>query len=167
MKLNRAILEEGKEEIFEEKIDFSNFPFNETHVRRIPECLVKIKATDYGQTFRVLFHIKAQVIAVCSYTLEDVPLNIEFDDELEFTSEDYQDDNMIYEPDNLIDMDPHILSLIFARIPIKVVKPGAKLPENGQGYSVMTEEEYYQEKSGKKNSVWDILDTVKLDEDDK
>lgn len=167
MKLNRAYLEEGKEEIFTEKIDFSNFPFNETHVRRIPMCEATIKATDYGETLRVIFQIKAQVIAVCSYTLEDVPMDLDFTDELEFTNVDYQDDEMIYEPENIIDMDPHILSLIFARIPIKVIKPGAKLPENGNGYSVLTEEQFLAEKSGKKNSAWDILDTVKLDEDDK
>ena len=167
MKLNRAYLEEGKEEIFTEKIDFSNFPFNETHVRRIPMCEATIKATDYGETLRVIFKIKAQVIAVCSYTLEDVPMDLDFTDELEFTNVDYQDDEMIYEPENIIDMDPHILSLIFARIPIKVIKPGAKLPENGNGYSVLTEEQFLAEKSGKKNSAWDILDTVKLDEDDK
>ena len=167
MKINRAYLEEGKEEIFEEDIDFSNFPFNDTHVRCIPMCHAKLLATDYGETLRVIFQIKAQVTAVCSYTLEDVPLELQFQDELEFSNIDYQDDQMIYEPENIIDMDPHILSLIFARIPIKVVKPGAKLPENGNGYSVMTEEEYFAEKSGKKNSAWDILDTVKLDEDDK
>ena len=167
MKLNRAYLEEGKEEIFTEKIDFSNFPFNETHVRRIPMCEATIKATDYGETLRVIFQIKAQVIAVCSYTLEDVPMDLDFTDELEFTNVDYQDDEMIYEPENIIDMDPHILSLIFARIPIKVIKPGAKLPENDNGYSVLTEEQFLAEKSGKKNSAWDILDTVKLDEDDK
>ena len=167
MKLNRVILEEGKEEIFEEEIDFSNFQFNETHVRRISACHAKIKATDYGETLRVVFQIRATVIAVCSYTLEDVPLELDFTDELEFTSEDMDDDAMIYEPDHIIDMDPHILSLIFARIPIKVVKPGAKLPENGDGYSVMTEEDYLRERSGKKNSAWDILDTVKLDDDDK
>lgn len=167
MKLNRVILEEGKEEVFEEEIDFSNFQFNETHVRRIPACHAKIKATDYGETLRVVFQIRATVIAVCSYTLEDVPLELDFTDELEFTSEDMDDDAMIYEPDHIIDMDPHILSLIFARIPIKVVKPGAKLPENGDGYSVMTEEDYLRERSGKKNSAWDILDTVKLDDDDK
>ena len=100
MKLNRAYLEEGKEEIFTEKIDFSNFPFNETHVRRIPMCEATIKATDYGETLRVIFQIKAQVIAVCSYTLEDVPMDLDFTDELEFTNVDYQDDEMIYEPEN-------------------------------------------------------------------
>ena len=76
MKINRAYLEEGKEEIFEEDIDFSNFPFNDTHVRCIPMCHAKLLATDYGETLRVIFQIKAQVTAVCSYTLEDVPLEL-------------------------------------------------------------------------------------------
>lgn len=166
MKINRQQLEEGKEELFEENIDFSSYPFNDTHVRGIPFCYCQIKATEYGQTLRIIFHIKAKVTAVCSYTLEDVPLDLDFHDELEFSDMDLPDDSLIYEPNRIIDLNPHILSLIFSKIPIKVIKPGAKLPENGDGYMVKTEEDYLKEKSGKKNSAWDVLDSVEIDDND-
>ena len=163
MKVNRYQLQEGKKEIFEEDIDFSSFPFNDTHVRGIPSCHAKVELTDFGDILLAIFHIETDVTAVCSYTLEDVPLHLKFDDELEFSSENIEDDSIIFEPNNIIDFDPHILSLILARIPIKVVKKGAKLPQNGDGYRIMTEEEYEHEKANKKDSRWDILDTVKLD----
>ncbi len=166
MKINRLLLLEGKEETYEEDIDFSSYPFNPTHVRNIPFCHCQIKAVDYGDILRVIFHIKAQVIAACSYTLEDVPLEINIDDELSFSDQE-GDEELIYEPNNIIDLDPHILSLIFAKIPIKVVKPGAKLPEDGQGYSIISEDEYYEKQSQKKNSAWDILDSIPIEEENK
>lgn len=167
MKINRYQLQEGKKEVFEENIDFSSYPFNDTHVRGIPSCHVKLELTDFGEILQAIFHIVADVTAVCSYTLEDVPMHIKIDDELDFSDTVMEDDSIIYEGNNIIDFDPHILSLILAKIPIKVVKKGAKLPQNGDGYSVMSEEEYFAKKANQKDSRWDILDTVKLDDSDK
>lgn len=166
MKINRAILQEGKAEIYEEDIDFSHNIFNENHIKSVPFAHAKIEATEYGSTLRVIFHIKAKVIGVCSYTLEDVPLDYDFTDELIFTNEEEDSDELIYEKGHLIDLDSHILSLILARVPIKIVKKGAKLPENGNFYRVISEDDYLQEKSKKKDSRWDVLDSVKLDDTD-
>ena len=163
MKINRFQLLEGKKDIYEEDIDFSSYPFNDTYVRNIPSCHAKVELTDFGEILQAIFHIEADVTAVCSYSLEDVPLRLKFDDELEFSNEVEEDDSIVFEASNIIDLDPHILSLILARIPIKVVKQGAKLPNNGEGYSVLTEEEYEKQKANKKDSRWDILDSVKLD----
>ena len=167
MKINRAILAEGKEEIYEEDIDFSQYQFNQNHIKSVPFAHAKIKATEYGSTLRIIFYIKAKVIGVCSYTLEDVPLEYDFQDELIFTNEIEDNDELIYEKSHLIDLDPHILSLILSRVPIKIVKKGAKLPENGDSYRVLSEEDYFKEKEKKHDSRWDILDTVKLDDSDK
>lgn len=167
MKINRYQLQEGKKEVLEEDIDFSRYPFNDSHVRAIPFCHVKAELTDYGEILHVIFHIKVDVTAVCSYTLEDVPLHYDFVDELDFSDTVEEDDEIIFEESNIIEFDEHILSLILARVPIKVVKPGAKLPSDGDGYRIMTEEEYYKEKAEKKDSRWDILDSVKLDDDDR
>lgn len=167
MKINRAILQTGKTEIYEEDIDFSKNIFNENYLRGIPFAHAKIEVTEYDSTLRIIFYIKAKVIGVCSYTLEDVPLEYDFSDELIFTNNPEDSDELIYEKGNIIDLDPHILSLILARIPIKIVKKGAKLPENGDNYRIISEDEYVNEHANKKDSVWDILDNVKLDDDDK
>lgn len=166
MKINRAILEECKPEIYEEDIDFSKYNFNENHIKSVPFAHAKIEATEYGSTLRIIFYIKAKVIGVCSYSLEDVPLEYEFQDELIFTDEVEESDELIYEKGHIIDLDPHILSLILARVPIKIVKKGAKLPENGNFYRVISEEDYTKEKNNKKDSRWDVLDNVKLDDTD-
>ena len=166
MKLNRAILPENKTETFEEEVDFSNYPFDENHFRRIDACHVKVVAQDFGDVLQVQISGKAKVIASCSYTLDDVPMEVKFHDSFYFTdSEDGVSEDCYYEPSVEIDLDPHILALILAEVPHTVVKSGAKLPKSGEGYRVLSEEDLLKEKSTKKNSAFDILDTIEFDED--
>ena len=162
MKINRVTLKENEKEVFEEDIDFSSYPFNETHVRKVEDTHCKIEAYEYGTLLRVSFHITAKVTAVCSYTLEDVILPIKVDEELYFSDEESDDDELIYEKSHIIDMDPHILSLILAKVPIKVIKEGAKPPQNGEGYRVLREDEYVKEREERKDSRWSALDDIEL-----
>ena len=37
--------------------------------------------------------------------------------------------------------------------------------ESGNGYRVLSEEQYLEEKKNKKNSAFDILDTIEFDEE--
>ena len=163
MKINRVTLKENEKEVFEEDIDFSSYHFNETHVRNVEDVHCILEAYEYGTLLRAVFHIKAKVTAVCSYSLDDVVLSISCDDELYFTDEESEDDELIYEKSNIIDMDPHILSLILAKVPIKVIKQGAKPPQDGDGYRVISEEEYEKERSQKKDSRWDLLDGLDIE----
>ena len=166
MKLNRAILPENKAETFEEEVDFSNYPFDENHVRRIDACNVRVVAQDFGDVLQVQISGKAKVIASCSYTLDDVPMEVKFHDSFYFTdSEDGVSEDCYYEPSVEIDLDPHILALILAEVPHTVVKSGAKLPKSGEGYRVLSEEDLLKEKSTKKNSAFDILDSIEFDEE--
>lgn len=164
MKINRALLQNGVSKTFTETIDFSSATFDPTHIRSIPFCEVTAKATDYDELLRVELHIKANVIGVCSYSLEDVPLHYEIDDEISFT-DDPEDVDNYFEKGNLIEMDEYVLGILLANVPIKIVKKGAKLPKSGDGYRVMTEEEHEAEKKKKGNSAFDILDSVEFDED--
>ena len=164
MKINRALLQNGISKTFEETIDFSSATFDPTHIRSIPFCEVKAKATDFVDILLVQLHIKADVVGVCSYTLEDVPLHYEIDDEISFT-DDPEDVDNYYEKSNLIEMDQYILGILLANVPIKIIKKGAKLPKSGDGYRVMTEEEHEAEKKKRGNPAFDILDEFEFDED--
>ena len=64
MKINRALLQNGISKTFEETIDFSSVQFDPTHIRSIPLCEVKAKATDYKDILLVQLHIKADVVGV-------------------------------------------------------------------------------------------------------
>lgn len=164
MKINRATLPANKDEVFEEEIDFSNQKFDENHVKRILSCSVRVVAHEYGDVLDCKISGKASVIASCSYTLEDVPLEISFRDNFYFSNEVTGSNECYFEPGVVIDLDPHILALILAEVPHTVTKSGAKLPESGNGYRVLSEEDYLEEKKHKKNSAFDVLDSIEFDE---
>ena len=165
MKLNRAILPLNKDEVFEENIDFSKQSFDENHVKRINSCSVRIVAHEYGDVLDVKVSGNASVIASCSYTLEDVPLDVSFRDNFYFSNEVTGSDECFFEPGNEIDLDPHILALILAEVPHNITKSGAALPKSGDGYRVLKEEDFEKERQNKKNSAFDILDSIEFDEE--
>ena len=166
MKLNRAILPENKAETFEEEVDFSSYPFDENHVKRIDACKVKVVATEFGDVLQVKINGSASVIASCSYTLDDVPMDVKFHDSFYFSDDkEGESEDCYYEPGVEIDLDPYILALILAEVPHNIVKKGAELPKSGNGYRVLSEEELIKEKNTKKNSAFDILDSIEFDED--
>ena len=165
MTINRAILPLNKTETFKEEVDFSSQKFDDNHVRRIDKCSVKVDATEYGDVLRVQISGEAEAIASCSYTLEDVPLKVKFKEDFFFSSEEDSSQDCYFEPSVNVDLDPHILALILAEVPHNITKSGASLPKSGEGYRVLSEEEYLEEKKTKKNSAFDILDTIEFDED--
>ena len=141
MKINRALLTNGVAQKFEEAIDFSSASFDPTHIKSIPSCVVKATATDYESILRIEVEINALVIGVCSYSLEDVELKLKINDELNFTDDEEDEDNY-YEKGNIIELDSYILGILLANIPIKIVKKAAKKPESGNGYRILSEDEY-------------------------
>ena len=164
MKINRLLLPLNKDEIFEEELDFSKEKFDENHVKRIVSCNVTVVAHEYGDVLDVKIRGNASVIASCSYTLEDVPLDVSFQENFYFSNEVTGSEECFYEPHNEIDLDPHILALILAEVPHNIVKKGAKLPKSGEGYRVLSEEEFLEERKNKKSSAFDILDTIEFDD---
>ena len=167
MIVNRAILPSGKKEIYEEEIDFSKLPLDDNHVRSIKNCHVKVEATEFGDVLECFVSGEADVVASCSYTLEDVPLHVSFKEQFFFSDEESNSQDCYYEPGVEIDLDPHILALILAEVPHNIVKSGATLPKSGNGYRVLTEDEFVEERKNKKNSAFDILDTLECDDEEK
>ncbi len=166
MKINRAILKENKPETFTEDVDFGQLSFDDNHVRQIKRCSVTVIATEFEDVLQCVVKGDADVVASCSYTLEDVPLNVKFEETFYFSSEDTGSQDCYFEPGVEIDLNPHILALILAEVPHNIVKDGATLPKSGEGYRVLTEDELNEERKNRKNSAFDILDTLEIDEED-
>jgi uncharacterized metal-binding protein YceD (DUF177 family) len=162
MRINRQLIPLNKEVSFAEEIDFSQTKFDSVFIRKITSCQVKAKAFQSDKILRIVVDVKSEIVAISGYSLQDVPLSIKAHDELIF-SDDPQDENAIYEPKNIFDIDNHILSIILAHIPNRVVGKGEKLPESGKGYRILTEEEYLKEKETKTDSRWEKLDSVKIE----
>lgn len=164
MKLNRALLTNGISKTFEDDVDFSSTKFDPTHIKSIPNCHVVITATDFETILHIDLKIEATVIGVCSYSLEDVELKLNINDSIDITDDEEDVDNY-FEKDVIIDLDPYILGILLANIPVKIVKKGAKLPQNGSGYRVINEEDYLKEKEKETDPRWAKLDSVKIFDD--
>lgn len=164
MIINRALLTNGVKKSFEEAIDFSSIQFDQTHIKSIPHCEVIADATDYGTILCIAVKIKATVIGVCSYSLEDVELKLNIDDELDFTDNPEEED-LYYEKGNLIDLDEYILGIILANVPVRIIKKGAKRPNGGNDFRVISEDEYFKEKENEHDSRWDALDNLDISDD--
>ena len=162
MKINRQLFQ-NKDYYLEGDIDFSNLEFDPYHIRKIGLTHVKITGSIYEDLLMLKFHIIADVVGVCAYTLEDVPLHYDFTDSLEISNEIEDDDKIFYEKNPVFDIDPYVLSLLVSEIPAKIVKKGAKLPDDGNGYRVLSEEEYNKEQENKKDTRWSKLDDIELD----
>ena len=162
MKLNRLFFQ-NKDYVLEGDIDFSSYEFDPYHIRSIGLTHVKITGSIFEDLLMLNFHIVSDVIGVCAYTLEDVPIHLDFKESLEISNEVEDDESIFFEKNPIFDIDPYVLSLVVSEAPAKIVKKGAELPEDGSGYRVLSEEEYEKEQANKKDSRWDILDDLDLD----
>ena len=161
MKINRFAFTNNHLEV-EDDVDFSFANLDPNHIRKIEHTHVKVVGDEYEDIICLKLDINTDVIGVCSYTLEDVPLHLHFKDSLEFSNEIDDDDDIIYVEKPIFDIDEYILQLIIGEVPLKLVKKGAKLPESGTEYRVLSEDEYLKEKEKKKDDRWSKLDDVKL-----
>ena len=162
MKLNRLFFQ-NKDYVLEGDIDFSNHEFDPYHIRKIGPTHVKVTGSIFEDLLMLNFHIISDVIGVCAYSLEDVPIHLDFKESLEISNEVEDDDTIFYEKNPIFDIDPYVLSLIVSEVPAKIIKKGAELPDNGSGYRVLSEEEYEKEQASKKDSRWNVLDDIDLD----
>lgn len=161
MKINRFLFQNNHLEI-EDDIDFSAAELDPNHIRKLSNVHVKLKADEYEDIIVANLDINADIIGVCSYTLQDVPLHLHFKDSLEFSNEISDDEDIIYEDKPIFEIDDYILQLIIAEVPLKLIAKGAKLPSSGTDYRVISEEEYEKEKSSKVDPRWSKLDDIEL-----
>ena len=156
MKLNRLTLPVGKEVVFHEDIDFSSYQGDPYHVRSIKSCHMDLSVLNYDELVILSFQLKGEVMTTCAYTLEEIPYQYNIKESVELAGNEDDEFEIINET---IDIDEILITLIVSNIPMKVVKKGAKLPSNGEGYQVMSEEEANNKK---KASPFDALDDLEL-----
>lgn len=164
MKINRALYQEGKKYHLSEDVDFSSYELDKSIIREIKSCHVEVDIENYGDLFRIIVNLMSETTLISAYTLKDVPYAIKGNEEFDFTDVEEEADNesLFYEKDNIIDFDPYIYSIILALVPEKVINKGEKLPSDGNGYRVLTEEEYLKEKENSTDPRWSALDDLDL-----
>lgn len=162
MKIDLRNYEIGKHYNLDFDLDFTNHEFsNNYRIRKINECHIKIDIVVFDYITNMNIKMNGSVTGACSYTNEDVIVPYRVNENMSF-SNDEDSTADYYEPNDIIDLDPYLIALIDASVPLNIVKKGASLPSSGEGYQVLTEEEYLKQKSEKKDARWSVLDDLDI-----
>lgn len=163
MKLELFRYEENKPYQILEEIDTSSFTFPANYkIVKIDSCKVDLQFTRFEMLTHVRMKVSGSLTAMCSYTGEPFTFPYKASEEMSF-SDSEEDESSFYEPNDVIDLDPYIIAIIDNLVPINVTKPGAKKPNDGNGYRVLSEEELAKERSNTKDPRWSKLDEIDLD----
>jgi len=100
----------------------------------------------FGEIIKADIEVIGTLVLECAYTLKPLKRKLHIKDTLQFSSIPQEEDDILYAPEPDIDLNAYIFGLILLEVPAKVVKRGAKLPKEGKGYRVLTEEELIKEK---------------------
>lgn len=158
MRINPLILIEGKQYQNNYDVEYDIEKYQTSYLRQLSKCHVDLSYRLYGELISIDIIVSGVATLACSYTLEDVDYVFEYKDSVLFSkNEGGEEDDIIVYKGNYVDIDDYVLTLICASLPTKIVKNGAKLPSSGDGYRVLSEEEYNLEKQKDKSSPFDIL----------
>ena len=113
-------------------------------IRKVLEAHCEGKGTYEPEEEKLYLKLKISgtVVVPCDITLDDVDVDVESEDEvvISFNPESYPD--AVIAENNVIDTLPVVLQLIYMDLPTKVVKPGITEYPSGDGWEVVTEEQY-------------------------
>ena len=140
--IQELIKKAKNDNLIEAKIDLRNL------LRPEFEDLVDILETDvdgeyYYYQDENLFvfdlHIKTTLIMLCSITLEEVSVDLDFDSQLNFSVNYIDDDTHVIEGIT-IDLKPYVFSEILIEKPMKVIAKGAYKKYNDESIELTNEE---------------------------
>ena len=134
---------------FEETLIFPNEMFqNLSHINGLKET--HVTGTGHldkeSQQLYVAFHIDGQMILPCAISLEELDYPYDIDSSAIFAFYKPADDEDVIEVKrNVVDLTPVIFQEIMMAVPMRVVKEGATLKEEGHGWKVLSEEDVKQD----------------------
>lgn len=132
----------------------------------IKKVTVEAEVRGLGDIYEAQVTVDADVVLECAYTLEPIDYHLHFRDVITFSDVETEDEDMMYVPGNEIELDPFIFGLLMVEIPTKIIKKGAKPPQSGEGYRVLSEKAFLSERNQKTDPRFDILDSLDFDEEE-
>lgn len=109
--------------------------------------------------------VEGEMIVPCAITLK--PLSHEFETRLlevfSFHMPDEDDEDTIYIEGDELDFGPFVLGAILTEVPLNLKDPDLESYPEGDGWNVMTEEEYQKEKSEEIDPRLAKLKDLKID----
>lgn len=151
--------------VVEGVVDLSSADFSANYsLKGIPPFNLQAFLETFEEEVEVELKAKLVLVLECAYTLEHFDHEVALDEILVFNYKnpkiESENDDIFYEKGPFIDLDPYLYALILSYIPLKVIKPGAKRPESGANYQVLSEEEYSATKTSLGDDFGELLDEI-------
>ena len=139
-------------------LQFDKSEFKDPYLRDLRDIHADIVLRrNYDDDFETSLKIKGIMVCPCAITLEDVLLPIDIDEEVLVSKSN--DEAFIYE--NSLNLKELVYNSIASIIPMKVVKEGIESYPKGEGWEVLSEEEYSKQKSETIDPRWEKLKEYK------
>ncbi|MHC1736290.1 MAG: DUF177 domain-containing protein [Erysipelotrichaceae bacterium] len=135
--------------VLDEEIAFSPATFDgNDRIRKLEKVHVTASGLWDGNqnVLRVHLDVSGVMVVPCAITDEDVLVEFKTEDDPVFSFGKTDDEEAIEVKGDTVELMPVVYPLIMMEIPLKVVKPGLKDYPKGDGWEVLTEEEYLREK---------------------
>jgi len=133
---------------FESEISFPEIPVV-MDIRRLDHVSVQGRLFYEKDTNHILVSmtITGTMIVPCAITLEDVDYPFETSTDLTYGFNEEDDPEVLVIPKNGLDLSEEVLNAIWIERPFTLVKPGLKSYPKGEGWEVISEEDYLKSKS--------------------
>lgn len=122
------------------------------NIRRIEDCkgVAKLSYDVHSNLLIADLKLKGKMIIPCSISFVDVPISFNTKSKLVYSFDPVDDDSDIIPVDGeVLDFDPEILGLIWLEVPPLVISPRIKELPSGDGWEVLSEEEFGRRRNQK------------------
>lgn len=131
-------------------------------ISKINKISGKIDIEKIDKILRIEFDLTADLIVISAYSLKEFQLLFPLKDELFFSKDKNDSSNEVILVDDNFNLDDVVYSLLISTLPLNIHQKDEQLPK-GDGYSVLSEEEYEEEKEKfNDSSPFDVLKDIDL-----
>lgn len=137
----------------DEEFDLSHINTNDyPSLVAIDDIFASITISRDDDFIDVDIYLTGVITLECAYTLDHFEKEVEIEELITFTENQIlESEDVFYLDTPSLEIEPLIYGLILSEVPIKAVKPGATLPKGGEGYRIISEDDYYEEIINKQN----------------
>lgn len=114
-----------------------------------------------ADTFYVDLHIEGTMLLPDAVTGEEISYPFETESEEIYSFEDTDEDGVWLVADDVIDLLPAVIANILLEVPMQVTIASSEDYPKGDGWRVVTEEEYQKDQQEKQDPRWDVLKQFK------
>ncbi len=119
---------------------------------------------DSQEDLDMYYTLDGEMICPCAVSLEDVSVPLKREDEIKVCF--FERDDESYFVSNDLDFIAFIKEMVEYEAPLKVTKSEEMAYPEGDGWRLMSEEDYQTQKANRPNALWEKLKDYKFDKED-